>query len=390
MARVICILILAWTPGYGEEWSRFRGPNGSGVSSSTDLPESLSPKHHLIWRTPTPTGQSSPIVVDSRICLTGADSTERSVLCYSESDGVQLWKRSIQASREDSRHSLNGPASPTPVTDGRNIYAFFPEYGIVSYDEEGAVRWLIQLRPFSVMHGMASSLVLGGSNVVLVADQSEGFFIAAYDQATGARKWQVARIDGPSGGYATPVVRIDENGDEEIVVSGVLTPTGYAARDGTEVWSLGGMNAQPKSSPIALGTRLYVPSVTSDVAPIFRGAFESFAKLDVNKDGKLTQDELQGRAATILNSIDKFWDGDDGVVALDAWPEIARKNEEGSGLYAVELDRLKQTTEPRVVWKVTRSLPVVPTPILYERVLYVVRDATAGSSPRSTHRMDMY
>ena len=176
------------------------------------------------------------------------------------------------------------------------------------------------------------------------------------------------------GGYATPAVRINENGEEEIVVSGVLTLTGYTARDGAEVWSLAGMNAQPKASPIVAGDRVYLASVTTDVESIYRGAFERFAKLDANEDGKLTQDELDGRAAMILNWFDKFWDGDDGVVALDAWSELARKNEEGSGLYAVHLDESAAQAQARVAWKVTRSLPQVPTPILYEGLLYMVRD----------------
>ena len=71
------IFLLLWiactiSDSTAEDWLRFRGPSGSGVSAETDnLPVRWSPSANLAWKAELPgAGVSSPIVVGDRVFLT--------------------------------------------------------------------------------------------------------------------------------------------------------------------------------------------------------------------------------------------------------------------------------------------------------------------------------
>ena len=92
--RMLPIACLLLTPIaiQAEEWSRFRGPNGAGVSAAA-LPAEWTEKN-IAWKTEVPgVGYSSPIVWGKKIFLTSADAAtgKRRVLCYSADDGKELW-----------------------------------------------------------------------------------------------------------------------------------------------------------------------------------------------------------------------------------------------------------------------------------------------------------
>src|SRR6516165_5533561 len=63
---------------------------------------------------------------------------------------------------------LNNPAAITPVTDGENVYVFFKDFGLISYDPAGNVRWRVPLGPFANTVGMAASPIVAGDSIVLV------------------------------------------------------------------------------------------------------------------------------------------------------------------------------------------------------------------------------
>src|SRR5438128_480036 len=83
---------------------------------------------------------------------------------------------------EEERNKLNDPASPTPVTDGSNVYVFFAGYGLLSYDADGKERWRLPLRPFTNFHGMGASPVLARGKVLMICDQDQDAYLLAVDQ----------------------------------------------------------------------------------------------------------------------------------------------------------------------------------------------------------------
>jgi len=99
---------------------------------------------------------------------------------------------------------VNGPASPSPVTDGTNVYVFFQEFGLVSYDGAGKERWQVPLGPFNMFYGFGASPILVDDKVVLPVDQdSPSSYLIAMDKNSGRVRWKVDRPVVISG-YSTP------------------------------------------------------------------------------------------------------------------------------------------------------------------------------------------
>ena len=116
-----------------DDWKQFRGPNGSGVSGETNLPVDFGPEKNVIWKTPLPPGHSSPVLAGDRIFVSAHEGEMKLlVLSLDRAGGKIVWRREILKPRAQKLHKSNSPASPSPVTDGRNVYAFFtqPTFGM--------------------------------------------------------------------------------------------------------------------------------------------------------------------------------------------------------------------------------------------------------------------
>jgi outer membrane protein assembly factor BamB len=168
--RIVCLFVLLSGAAWGQ-WERFRGPNGTGVSENSGLPAEFGPKKNLIWRTELPPGHSSPVIGGGRIYLTGVEHDQLSTFCMEPASGRILWRREAPRSRREKLHSLNNPASPTPVTDGENVYVFFPDFGLLSYTRDGKERWRLPLGPFKNVYGIGASPVLADDGVVLAINR---------------------------------------------------------------------------------------------------------------------------------------------------------------------------------------------------------------------------
>ena len=118
MSRPFAIAFLLWTAGASaQEWTRFRGPNGSGVSAETGFPTEFGKTSNLVWRTPVRMGKSSPVLAARHIFLTAHESGKLFTQCFDRESGKLLWERSVDRARTEPANSLNHPAAITPVTD---------------------------------------------------------------------------------------------------------------------------------------------------------------------------------------------------------------------------------------------------------------------------------
>src|SRR5258708_14883987 len=116
-----------------QEWTRFRGPNGSGISTETGFPTEFNKSKNLVWRTPVRPGKSSPVLTRRHVFLTALEKGKLFTQCFDRETGKLLWERSVDRGRVEPAHPLNHPAAITPVTDGDRVYVFFPEYGLLAY-----------------------------------------------------------------------------------------------------------------------------------------------------------------------------------------------------------------------------------------------------------------
>ncbi len=164
----VFLVLWAFATADANEWSRFRGPNGSGVVDTEGLPVEFGPDQNVVWKTPLPPGHSSPILWANRIFLTAVEDGKLLTICLDRSTGEILWRRQAPREREEKLDQRNNPASPSPVTDGEGVYVFFPDYGMLSYDFDGNERWRIPLGPFDNVYGMGASPSLVDAKVILV------------------------------------------------------------------------------------------------------------------------------------------------------------------------------------------------------------------------------
>src|SRR5688500_7364533 len=163
-----------------DEWSRFRGPTGSGISTAQDLPTEFGPAKNLIWKLDLPQGHSSPILFRDRIYLTGF--REKDLLTFAVStDGKLLWETKLSGLATPLADKRNNAASPSAAVDDSGVYVFFHDFGLIAYDLQGKERWRMPLGPFINVYGMGASPIIVGDLVVLAADQSLDSYIIGID-----------------------------------------------------------------------------------------------------------------------------------------------------------------------------------------------------------------
>src|SRR5688572_17314981 len=113
------------------DWSRFRGPNGSGVSNATSVPTEFGPSKNLIWRLALPPGHSSPILHGERIYLTAFRGNALVTMAIDRTKGTVIWERAAPEVKTKLIDKRNNPASPSPAVEDNGIYVFFPDYGLL-------------------------------------------------------------------------------------------------------------------------------------------------------------------------------------------------------------------------------------------------------------------
>jgi outer membrane protein assembly factor BamB len=359
------------------EWARFRGPNGSGVAETGTLPAEFGPTRNVIWKTDLPEGYSSPIVFGNRIYLTGSRAGQLLSFALDRTTGKVLWEREAPRNRREKLDQRNHPASPSAATDGECVYFFFADYGLLTYDANGKELWRRPLGPFNNIYGMGASPILVDDVVVLTCDQSTGSFIAAFDKRTGRERWRTQRVEARSG-HSTPVINTPPGGRAQIVVPGSFLLSAYDARDGKRLWWVGGLSFELKSTPVISGGTLYIngfgspenqPGAKIAVAP----TAQVFSESDADKNGKLATDELPTKHAR--DSLMFFDLNSDTFIDRGEWDYYKAAMESENGMLAITLGGAGDMTATAVRWRYQRGIPQLPSPLLYERALYMVNDA---------------
>ncbi|MDX1981675.1 MAG: PQQ-binding-like beta-propeller repeat protein [Bryobacteraceae bacterium] len=356
--------------GAAEIWPQFRGPNSGGVSEGKSAPTEFSPSKNVVWKTALPAGKSSPVFTSSRIFVTGHEEGKLLTLCLDRATGRILWRREVPQARQERRHKLNDAAAPTPVTDGTNVYAFFADFGLVSYDAEGKERWRMPLPPMPSMQGVAGSPLLAGDRLVLVVDQAADSYMLAVNTKNGETIWRKDRRPAPGGAYSSPV----RFGDHQFVTFSPFELAGFSLESGEKLWWAGGLPPQPKATPLVSGGVIYVYARsffgdTLPVIPVFSTVLE---QNDTNKDGKIARDEApEGPAKTFFGVVDR---NKDGVVDGGEWEGMMEVAAPRSVLMAVKPEGRGDLTEKAVLWRFQRNIPDVPMPLLYQGALYMVQN----------------
>jgi outer membrane protein assembly factor BamB len=384
--------LLAAGYGLAADWPQFRGPNASGVSQATTrLPVEFGPQKNVAWKTVLPPGHSSPVIFGDRIFLTGAEGGKRAeagrqkvvdeggalyTICLERRTGKILWKREVTRPRLERYQPTNSPASPSAVTDGKSVFVFFGDFGLVSYAVDGTERWHLPLGPFNNVNGHGSSPILVDNLLILLCDQDTNSYLLAVDKNTGRTEWKVERPESTRS-YSTPSVLRPKGGPAEVIVPGAYQLTSYNAKTGEKLWWIRGVSWQPKSSPIIDGNMIYAhwwEAGGESEVPTETPAFaDMLAKYDADHDGRISLDEAKADPRLPKQFADIDLDGD-GFLNERDWDFHRAKRASRNALLAVRHGGRGDLTGTNIVWRMQKFLPNVPSPLLYQNVLYLVKD----------------
>ena len=298
--------------GREDEWSRFRGPNGAGIVADAGYPTEFGPARHLKWRAAVRPGKSSPVLSRRHVFLTAFDQGALYTQCFDRKTGRLVWERSEAPARREDAHVLNEPAAATPVTDGENVYVFFRDLGVVSYDAAGKVRWKKAMGPFANRFGTVASPIIAGSSLILVLDQFERSTLVALSLKTGDVQWQAARQELEA--WATPVLYASQGKPEQIVTAGSGIFGGHAVKNGARLWTHSGMAPVMVASPVVQGDMMVGFGYGYDAAPSFAA---SLKRMDRDGDGRISIAECGDNAMQV--GIARFYGDRDGFIVEAEW-----------------------------------------------------------------------
>lgn len=364
-------------------WSQFRGPGSAATAVGNKvLPTEIGPKQYVLWKSALPAGHSSPVVHGDRIFLTGVHQQKLFTFGLDRASGKEIWRTEAPHKGLEKVHKVGNPAQATVATDGKHVVAFFGSAGLFCYDRDGKDLWKIPMGPFTTEFGAASSPLIVEGRVILNQDYDNGSNLTVYDVTNGKQVWKVDRSEFGVG-YASPVLW-NVAGKKQIVQAGTLRIVGYDFDSGKEIWTVQGLSRICNMTPsIGPDNVLYIAGWGAGADPgdlIVVPAFdEMLKKHDANKNGILEAAEVP--AGPIKDRLPQFDRNRDDRVDRTEWEGMRRvfgaaKNR----MIAIRPGGVGDVTKTHVLWEQTKQLPYVPSPLLYNDVLFLVKNGGLISS----------
>jgi len=279
MRRAPIVLTLAMACSVSlaaENWPQWRGFNGQGISTETQLPTEWGPEKNIAWKVELPHGYSSPVVWNDRLFLTSAIEGEAipgqipesvrikqphpdsvagdkkhtlKVMALDTKTGKIVWEQTAyEGPVFDARHRRSTFAGPSAVTDGKMVYAYFGPEGLYAYDFAGKLAWKVAVKFHTLGLGTGTSPILYQNLVIIQRDEAKDTsVIAAYDKTTGAEVWKTKRPVEIS--WATPVL-VPAGSRTELVANGMEFVMGYDPATGKELWRTTGVESNAIHAPL--------------------------------------------------------------------------------------------------------------------------------------------
>ena len=390
-------------------WNRFRGPHGSGVAVGCQPPVRVG-KDCEAWRVPIPQGLSSPVLSESQIFLTAVGEGELMTIALDKKSGKELWRRFAPVKATEKVHRAASQASSTVLVDEQYIIVYFGSYGLLCYDYDGNEVWKKPIPTPQTLYGMASSPVGFGEMVIMVLDDDRNLpgsklsrsKVIAYEKATGKEAWKTARPFSRSG-WSTPIIWNHKAGSD-LVVLGDGRLNGYDPKTGEGKWHTTGFSRETIAVPVANRDHVFASSSRrggdGDAETNPKPFWDAILPFDKNKNGKIERSEMkvpftfpfrpelpvdhpgfgfpmpvdlkkrEERVNWILSWFDKDKD--------QAWSEEefmkGFKNKPGKPLLmAVRPGGFGDITETHASWSVNRNIPEIPSPLLHDGIIYLIR-----------------
>jgi len=271
-------LVLSAAPARvaAENWPQWRGPSANGISAEKNLPVSWSVTENITWKLPLPAlSGSTPIVWGDRIFLNVAESGSLFLWAVDRAKGAPLWKQHLGDG--DNKQRKQNMSTPSPVTDGKNVWVMTGTGILKGFDFSGKELWARDIPKdygaFGLNWGYGSSPLLHEDSLYVQVlhgmKTDDPSYVLRIDKATGRTLWRVerptnARRESPDS-YTTPaLLRYGKN--VEVVITGGDVVTGHDLVTGKELWRVNGLNPgndanyRIVASPVVHGDLIIAPT----------------------------------------------------------------------------------------------------------------------------------
>jgi outer membrane protein assembly factor BamB len=292
---------------FAQNWPAFRGPMGSGVNDGTNPPTRWDAEKNtnIVWKTPIPgLSVSSPIVWGEKVFLVTSISSDPNsefrhglfgdvtpakdlsehtwkVYCLDRKTGKILWEQvAHKGVPKTKRHPKSSFSSPSPVTNGQVVIAYFGSEGIYAYDMNGKALWQKDLGVIDTgwffdpdyQWTAGSSPTIYKNMVFVQADRQKNSFLAALDVHSGKEIWRVERDEIP--GWSTPVV-FELNGRAQLITNSVKKIRSHDPATGKLIWELGGNSEITATTPIVGLGLIFIANGYPPIQPIYAIKWEA-------------------------------------------------------------------------------------------------------------------
>ncbi len=259
-----------------ENWPQWRGPSANGISAEKNLPVSWSVTENITWKLPLPAlSGSTPIVWGDRIFLNVAENGSLFLWAVDRAKGAPLWKQHLGDG--DHKQRKQNMSTPSPVTDGKNVWVMTGTGILKAFDFSGKELWARDIQKdygaFGLNWGYGSSPLLHEDSLYVQVlhgmKTDDPSYVLRIDKATGRTLWRVerptnARRESPDS-YTTPaLLRYGKN--VEVVITGGDVVTGHDLVTGKELWRVNGLNPgndanyRIVASPVVHGDLIIAPT----------------------------------------------------------------------------------------------------------------------------------
>ncbi|MCA9075909.1 MAG: PQQ-binding-like beta-propeller repeat protein [Planctomycetaceae bacterium] len=347
-----------------------------GIENSTaSLPVDFEDGAKLVWKADLSSGHSTPTIVGDRIVLTTFADDVLATVALDRKTGEQFWRQVCPAKEIESYHPAGSPAAATVASDGTHLYAFFGSYGLLCYDLDGELQWEKPMGPFQDEFGAASSPILVDGKIIMNEDHDINSFLTAIDAATGDTLWKTDR-PGFTRSYSTPVIW-EVDGEKQVVVAGALVLSGYNIETGSLIWQMRGLSRIVDNTPVIADGNLFVATWSPGGDESERISMEPFEEAlntyDKNGDGLIAQDELE--EGPVLQRFYRIDLNQNLKLDADEWQKYADVFEQAQNVaVCIRPGGRGDITDTHVAWTHRKGLPTVPSPLIHDGILYMVKD----------------
>ncbi len=256
-------------PAWAENWPGWRGPQRNGVTADRGAPTVWSASSGVCWKAPlSGSGISNPIVWNEHVVCTSSDGPRQqdlNVVCLDRETGTQRWHARLWGTAPTLHHETKSSmASPSPVTDGQNIYAFFGSGDVFCVDFSGRLLWQRSLAAeygvFENRFAASSSPLLVNDTLILQCDHYGASYLIAIDKLTGANRWKTERPEVWLSWSSPVCVDRPEASSAEVIVCSSEKMDAFDALSGNKLWTLRGMARECIPTPIVGNGLIYAVS----------------------------------------------------------------------------------------------------------------------------------